>query len=161
VDVGLTFPGGGAVVDSIPPYGSGWHVEVDPDGTIDDAYGYLYYEANVPPVLDTSAGWLLDGADLEGELRALLAEVGFAGAEIDDFVDYWVPELEGAPFYAVYPQDPEPMVGLDITPAPDSVLRFLALVRPVPYPMSLTAPVIEPFERVGFTAVEWGLLRGI
>ncbi|MFH1467072.1 MAG: hypothetical protein ABIO70_22000 [Pseudomonadota bacterium] len=161
VDVGLTFPGGGAVVDSIPAYGSGWHVEVDPDGTIDDTYGYLYYEASVPPVLDTSAGWLLDGADLDGEFRALLAELGFEGAEIDDFVEYWVPELEGAPFYAVYPQDPEPMVGLDIVPAPDSVLRFLALVRPVPYPITITEPLIEPFERDGFTAVEWGVLRGI
>jgi hypothetical protein len=41
------------------------------------------------------------------------------------------------------------------------VLRFLALVRPVPYPITLTEPVIEPFARDGFTAVEWGLLRGI
>jgi len=53
------------------------------------------------------------------------------------------------------------MVGLDIAPAPDRVLRFLALIRPVPYPVGLPQPVIEPFERDGFTAVEWGVLRGI
>jgi hypothetical protein len=161
VDVTLGFPGGGAVIDSEPLYGSGWHVQVEPDGMIDGTWTFLYYEASVPPVIDTSAGWVLDGGALEDELRELLARVGFVGAEIDDFVDWWVPELEGSPWYAVYPQDPEPMVTLDIVPAPDSTLRFLPLIRPLPIQITLGEPSVEPFERSGFTAVEWGVLRGI
>ena len=161
VDVTLGFPGGGAVIDSDPPYGSGWSVQVEPSGLIDGAHTYLYYEASVPPVIDTSTGWLLDGSDLDGELRSLLAVVGFEGAEIEDFVDYWVPLLEGSPWYAVYPQDPEPMVTLDIVPAPDRTLRFLPLIRPLSIPLTLTEPSVTPFVRDGFTAVEWGVLRGI
>lgn len=158
VDVVLGFPAGGAVTVSDPPYGDGWHVQVEPDGTIDGSYGYLFYEASVPQQLDTATGWLLDGGQLEAEWRALLADLGFQGAEIDDFVEYWVPRIEGWPWYAVYPQDPEPMVTLSIDPEPDSVLRFLPLVHPLPSPIELTEPAVEPFTRDGFTAVEWGLL---
>lgn len=162
VRVQLGFPAGGHVIESDPPYRDGWDVRVRPDGIIDGAYGYLFYEANLPQEINTDAGWLLNGGDLEAELRSLLARIGFVGREIDDFVEYWVPVLEGSPWYGVYPQDPESLVTLEISPAPVRVLRTLLLIRPFSYPMSIPAPPDPgPFVRDGFVAVEWGVLRGI
>ena len=160
VQVTLSFPSGGHVTVSEPEYGSGWDVHVEPDGTIDGSYGYLFYEAALPQDYDTSTGWVLDGLDLEDELRSLLAELGHDPTEIDDFVEFWVPELEGYPWYAVYPQDPESLVQLHITPAPDSILRTLWVFHPLNYPIALVEPAPPiPFVRDGFVAAEWGVLR--
>ena len=162
VDVTLGFPQGGHVTESEPPYGDGWHVRVDPAGWINGEHGYLFYETSVPQQADTDAGWLLDGADFEGELRSLLTRYGFLGREIDDFVAFWGPRLGGSPWYAVYPQVAESLVTLDITPAPDRIRRVLFLIRPLDFALSLPAPPAPaPFPRDGFVALEWGVLVGI
>ena len=100
VSVKLSFPQGGAVIASNPLYGQGWNVTVQPDGLIDGAFPYLFYEASLPPAVDTSKGWILDGSQLEGQLRELLERTGFVGREVQDFLDYWVPVLGGSPWYA-------------------------------------------------------------
>ncbi len=160
VTVTLGFPSSGHVIESQPPYGNGWQVHVTTDGIIDGTYEYLFYEAVFSASLNRETGWLLDGDDLKGEFRRLLAQYGFIGREIDDFVDYWVPVLEGSPWYTVYPQEIESMVTLDISPAPDNLLRMLLLIQPFQQPLSITPPPDpQPFERNGFVAVEWGVVH--
>jgi len=159
VDVKLDFPEGGSVTESIPTYGDGWHVTVDPDGLIDGAYPYLFYEASLPPIFQTDQGWLLDGEDLDGALRNLLLDLGFVGREVDDFVDYWFPRLDGWPWYAVYPQDAEALVTLSVSPAPDHLLRASLLFRGLMDPIDIDTPSEPaPFSRDGFTVTEWGVL---
>jgi len=159
VTVEVSFPAGGVITESEPPYGDGWQVRVSPDGIINGHYEYLFYEALLSVPLECESGWLLNGDDLEGELRRLLERLGFVGREIDDFVDYWVPLLEGSPYYAVYPQEAESMITLEIAPAPRSVLRALFFIRPLQRPLSIPAPPMSgPFVREGFTAVEWGVV---
>ena len=161
VAVTLGFPQGGAVTVSDPPYGSGWHVHVTPDGMIDGQHGFLFYEANIPQKLSLDAGWVVDGSDLEGELRGLLGKVGFVGREVDDFVEYWVPRLAGAPWYAVYPQNEDQLISLQVDPKPDTVIRALWLVRPLSEPLTIQEPAIGPVVRKGFVVTEWGVLKGI
>jgi hypothetical protein len=86
-----------------------------------------------------------------------MTELGFQGREIDDFMEYWMPLMEGSPWYAVYPQDPEVVSALNISPAPNRVLRYHFLVRALPQPISIPQPTIVPFKRSGFTVVEWGV----
>ncbi len=33
-----------------------------------------------------------------------MADYGFKGREIDDFIDYWIPRLDDCTFYSIYPQ---------------------------------------------------------
>lgn len=162
VDVSLGFPVGGHVTVSEPPYEDGWRVQVDPQGWIDNEHGYLFYETSVPQRATTDEGWLLDGANLERDLRRLLSRQGFVGREIDDFIDFWVPRLEGAPWFAVYPQDAAALVTLTIDPPPDQIRRVLFLIRPLRAPLSLQPPRdLGPLYREGFVALEWGVLVGI
>lgn len=81
--------------------------------------------------------------------------------EIDDFVDFWVPELEGYPWYAVYPQEPEDFVQFHITPQPDTILRTLWVIQSLNYPSLVMPepllPVVLP--RGAFAVAEWGVLR--
>lgn len=161
VSVRLGFPLGGEVVESEPLYGDGWQVQVAPDGTIDGQWGYLFYEARLPRRVQTERGWVLDGSDLEAELRRLLTRQGFQGREIDDFVEYWVPELAGSSWWAAYPMEPAELVTLHIDPAPAQVRRVWLYLEPLAGPVSLPEPPLPaPLDREGFVAMEWGVVLG-
>lgn len=67
----------GVISTSTPPYNTGWNVHVDPDGTVDSVYDYLFYEASIPFMPSCPTGWLLNGANLEQECRDLLSNIGF------------------------------------------------------------------------------------
>jgi hypothetical protein len=45
---------------------------------------------------------------------------------------------------------------LNITPAPDSVLRVYMAFKPLLSPVPVPPQELEAFERRGFTVVEWG-----
>jgi hypothetical protein len=180
VSVRLELAEGCALTRSDPPYGDGWRVTVSPDGWMDNGIGYvvgevdgeevifdaprygcLFYEADAPDVWQTERGWLVDdGEDLGDFFAENLAAYGFNEREIEDFLGYWEPRLN-AGYYAVFPQlaaDIEPLVGLNVYPEPDSVLRlFYYLVADPLMGGELAPPVIEPFERTGFAVVEWGV----
>lgn len=158
IDVSIDFPNGGSIINSNPPYNDGWHVSVTPEGIIENMYPYLFYETSLTQPLNTTNGWLLDGSRLIVELRSLMARYGFVGREIDDFIDYWLPKFEGTQWLAVYPQDVESLISLDVSPQPDNLLRVLFLFRPQEKPVPITLPAYSPedFIRDGYTVVEWG-----
>lgn len=158
-DVNLSFPSGGEVTESSPPYGNGWTVTVSPEGIIDNEYDYLFYEASLPSNLSTDYGWLLTTDNLENEFRVLLTNLGFKGREIDDFVDYWVPILDNAPYYGIYPQDINSLIELTINPAPVNTLRELFLVRALYNEIDIPAPPDNgTFSRGGYVVIEWGVI---
>jgi len=186
VSVRLSFPKGGAVTVSEPMYLDGWKVEATPAGVLanyeyltrdvpDDpeavmytvepvatgAYTYLFFEADPPDEWQTERGWLVVGEDLGDFFAENLAAYGFNEREIADFLGYWEPRLN-AGYYAVFPQlaaDIEPLVGLDVYPEPDSVLRlYYYMVADPPMGGELAPPEIPHFERTGFAVVEWGVV---
>ncbi len=159
ISVSLAFPSGGGIILSDPPYNTGWNVNVSPEGLIDGHFDYLFYEAKVGMPLQHTYGWLLDGSKLEQELRQLLLIQNFVGREIDDFIDFWLPRINGSAWYAICPQDVELMSTLTISPKPDTILRALYTIRPIDRKVNLiTPPKNINFERLGFTIVEWGVI---
>lgn len=162
VSVALGFPQGGFLTTSIPEYGDGWQVTVTPDGIIDGQYGYLFYEAQQADHYQYAEGWTVATAGLENFFRGNLAAYGFIGREIEDFIAWWIPRLTDGPCYDIYPQtraEIDPFVTLDIEPAPDSLQRLFYATRPTgDCNEHLYAPVIAPFVRDGFTALEWGVV---
>lgn len=160
LDVSLEFPLGGTVTTSIPDYGTGWHVTVTPDGMIDGKYGYLFYESQNPDVFQYKYGWTVKNSGLEGFFRSNLSAYGFAGKEIEDFIEWWIPRLD-AGCYDIYPQtakEIDPVVKLNFSMIPDSLQRLSYAVKEAPACKEhLAEPVIEPFERTGFSILEWGV----
>ncbi len=161
VTVELALRPGYRLLASEPDYGAGWRVEVAPDGLIDGRWGYLFYEASVPPGVDTASGWSVPRAELAGFFDAVLLAYGLNATERADFVDYWVEALPPAPHYHVHAlrdRAVDAKVGLDVQPPPDSSLRLWLAIHPAERPLSLPAPAIEPLQRQGFTLVEWGVI---
>ena len=162
LEVILDFPLGGEVISSLPEYGTGWNVSVEPGGMIDNTYRFLFYESTQPDAWQYSKGWIKNQADLEDFFRNDLLTAGFEGQEIEDFIEYWIPLLQDYPFYAIYPQNREvieQLVELKFSAGPDTVLRLFYVIKGYE-----AAPVLhlaipeEPdaFLREGFFVVEWG-----
>lgn len=160
LDVTIGFPIGGFITTSIPQYGDGWHVTVDPDGTIDGEYTFLFYESQNPDVFQYSKGWTVKNKDLEKFFRYNMALYGFQGQEINDFIDWWIPRFDGS-CYDIFPQTAKeinPVVTLNFSIEPDSLQRLYYTVKEYKKCNEhLEKPVIEPFERKGFSALEWGV----
>jgi len=161
VAVQLELCPGCMVLASEPAYGDGWQVQVEPDGLIDEQWGYLFYEASVPAGVDTSAGWSVPRAELATFFEEVLEAYGLNATERSDFVVYWVDALPAAPHYHVFALRDEAVdakVGLDVQPAPETSLRLWLAIRPAEQALALPAPEIERFERSGFSMVEWGVI---
>jgi len=158
VDVSLEFHNPGHVTASEPPYGEGWHVQVEPSGLIDGEFGYLFYEADYSSEMQITHAWTVRADTLEAAFRNLLAQYGCVGREIDDFVDFWMPYFADYDYYLIYPQDESAMVGLEISPEPDNILRIYFAIRGFDSAIILEEPAPPPsFTREGFFAVEWGV----
>jgi len=188
INVWLAFVGGGRMTASEPEYIEGWDVTVTPEGKITayepvyfldpetgehwpipargepaGEYDYLFYEGELAGPGQLDYGWVVPREEIEPFFRETLAAYGFAGREIDDFVEFWAPRLSDYPLFAVYPQtaaEYEKLVSMSVFPAPDSVLRVIFTIRGLweGAELTLTEPAIAPFERRGFTVVEWGVI---
>ena len=75
-----------------------------------------------------SKGYVVEGKDTADFLREKLLEIG------------------------LYTENAK----LNITPNPDSMLRVFMAYKKLEEPIEIEEPVIEPFERKGFTVIEWG-----
>ena len=160
--VGLSFPMGGSIVESIPEYDKGWCVEVDTKGKINGKYDYLFYESKQPNIFQYEYGWCVGRENLKSFFEKNMANYNFSIAEIKDFIDYWVPLLTEDNYYCIYPQTNEiidRIIQLNFSVKPDKIHRLFYGVIGANTFIKLEDPDIKPFDRNGFYIVEWGVFR--
>ena len=156
VDVKV-FPNG-KMLSSYPLYRQGWSVIVEPDGSIENTPGYLFYDAEVKLVVPKK-GWSVSHDHLFSFLSKTLKAYGLNKTEIRDFLVFWLATLPEASHYAIYPMlngDIDPVCPLHITPKPKNILRLWLVFKPLSSPIELQAPKIESLNRNGYTVIEWG-----
>ncbi len=153
----------GKLTSTYPAYGrDGWQeVMAYPDGTLiheDREYYCLYWEASVDMEPDMTRGACVKGEDTAAYLEYALSALGLTAREANEFIIYWLPKLEQSPYNLITFQTEAytSVVGLEITPAPDSLLRVCMVAKPLDAPVEIEEQAFEPFEREGFVAVEWG-----
>ncbi|HIY37766.1 MAG TPA: hypothetical protein H9835_01285 [Candidatus Agathobaculum merdigallinarum] len=152
----------GELTTTWPAYEDGWNVTACPDGTIFDQkgneYSYLFWEGVSDTEYDFSKGFCVAGEDTAEFLRETLAEIGLTPEEYNEFIVYWLPRMQENPYNLIafqserYTQAAE----LTITPKPDSVLRVFMAWKPLAQPQEIAPQTFTPFQRKGFTVVEWG-----
>ena len=90
-----------------------------------------------------------------------MLRMGFNQKETGDFIDYWIDNLPPSPCYHIYPQNTEranDRIAVDIEPEPDTLERMWFFIETVDRCEALLEPAeIVPFEREGFTVVEYGV----
>lgn len=146
------------------PEGDGeWNVTASPDGKLTDkatgkTYDYIFWESTDNTGYDWSEGYVVKGSEAEVFLRGILQEMGLNEKEYTEFIDYWLPRLEKNEYNLISFQTDRytESARLDVSPQPDSVLRVFMAFKRIDGPVFVARPDIEPFERNGFTVVEWG-----
>ena len=78
--------------------------------------------------------------------------------EYNEFIVYWLPKMQDNPYNLISFQSEAytDAAKLDIDPTPDSVLRVFMAWKPLHRAQTIEPQTFAPFERNGFTVVEWG-----
>ena len=146
-----------------PSYGNGWSdFTAYPDGTLvfpdGKEYYALYWESVGGAEWDFSKGFCVAGEDTAAFLETALAALGLTPREANEFIVYWLPRMQENPYNVISFQTEAytEYAALEITPAPDSLLRVFMAYYPSDTRVEIAPQSFDGFERVGFTAVEWG-----
>lgn len=152
----------GKFIFTYPEYKNGWKVTAKPDGTIisdGKEYSYLFWEGEMPDFEpDFKEGFVVKGSDSAEFLREKLSQMGLTPKEYNEFIVYWAPKMQENEYNKIYfaKEEYEQAAKLKIIPEPDSVLRVFMVYEPATVDTVLPKQEIKPFERKGFTVVEWG-----
>jgi hypothetical protein len=150
-----------------PKYKDYWQVRAEPDGNLTDMatgrhYYALYWEGkNTVSVAHPSEGFVVKGEDTIAFLEEKLAQLGLNEREAEEFIVYWLPQLEDSPYNYIRFQtmaEQNKNMPLLITPKPQTVIRVMMEYDNLEEPLEIE-PQILPTEaptRTGFTVVEWG-----
>ena len=147
-----------------PKYNNGWAVTAYPDGKlVNKADGtrhrYLFWDAvNCRTRYDFSKGFCVAGSDTESFLKEKLTYMGLSEEEMNEFIVYWLPLMEHNKYNLIAFQSDvyTNSAKLNITPAPDSLLRVFMAYVPLENEIDIEPQRLSTFERKGFTVVEWG-----
>ena len=148
----------GELTCTYPAYNDGWTVTASPDGTLTQTYSYLYWEGKDNVEYDFSQGACVAGEDTAAFLEDALSQLGLTRREANEFIVYWLPQMEENPYNLIAFQSDAytEAARLAITPTPDTVLRVFMAWKPLEEPVELPPQELAGPERSGFTVVEWG-----
>lgn len=161
MDFSVTLDYDGELTTTYPQYRDGWHGLAKPDGTLivdGHEYSYLFWEGIDANHYDLSKGFVVKGEDSAEFLQTTLSKMGLLPKEYNEFIVYWAPLLAENKYNLITFQQESytDHARLTIEPKPDSMLRVFMVSQPLSEPIEVEAMEIEPFERHGFTVVEWG-----
>ncbi len=147
-----------------PEYGyDGWSGFIaEPDGTLvfpdGREYYALYWEGLQRAEWDFSRGFCVKGEDTAEFLEWALARQGLTPRETNEFIVYWLPLMQENEYNVISFQGECYTDGarLEITPAPDTVIRVFMAYYPSEFEVEIEAQELSSPERRGFTVVEWG-----
>lgn len=161
-DVQVTLNLNGSLTCTYPRYDGGWRVSAQPDGTLTDTagqtYTYLYWEGVVDADFDFSSGFCVPGDGAAAFLESALAQLGLTRREANEFIVYWLPQMEQNPYNLISFQTDvyTDAAALTIEPAPDTLLRVFMAWKPLAAPIDIEPQALSHPDRSGFVAVEWG-----
>ena len=160
VSVDLTLDG--KLTCTYPAYNNGWNVTAAPDGTLTDTngqtYNYLYWEGETYAKYDMSKGFCVKGKDTAAFLEGALEQLGLTRREANEFIVYWLPQMEQNPYNIISFQTDAytNAAELKVSPEPDTLIRVFMSWKKADSYISLPEQGFSAVQRSGFTVVEWG-----
>lgn len=139
-----------------------WKMTARPDGILKDktgqTYNYLYWEGQNNDRYDFSAGFCIKGSDTAEFLENALKKLGLTRREANEFIVYWLPQMESNPYNVISFQTRAytDNARLKITPKPDIMIRVFMAWCPYNKKINIPKQSLKAPERKGFTVVEWG-----
>lgn len=150
---------------SYPRYVDGWEVLAHPDGTLTDLNSgkelySLYWEGKDDNYEMADEGFVVEGNRAAEFLEEKLAILGLNARESEEFIIYWLPQLQNNKYNYIRFASMDEINGympLDVDPQPDTIIRVLMLYKPLEKPIDVNEQQLNPTpSRDGFTLIEWG-----
>jgi len=147
-----------------PKYEGEWNVIAKPNGDLIDIktgrnlYS-LYWEGINTVESNMSEGFIVEGTDIIEFLEEKLEILGLSEREANEFIIYWLPNLESNKYNFIRFQTSEEIennMSLDITPKPDSIIRIVMEFKGLDNKIEVSEQTLETPTRNGFVVVEWG-----
>jgi hypothetical protein len=163
VNVRVNFKG--ELTHTYPKYNAaqGWTVTAKPDGELRDEntgkiYYNLFWEGESAYNYDLSTGFVVKGEDVADFLDASLEKLGLNRREANEFITFWLPEMEQNKYNLVHFSTAEyvAQAPLEVTPKADTEIRIFMVYQPLDAPIDITPQTLQTPTRKGFTLVEWG-----
>ncbi len=163
-NVSVKLPNFIQVTVSDPAYPqAGWNVIANPDGSLiypadGKTYGSLFWEGIGAGYARPEQGWVIKDGEQENFLAEILPKYGLNTREAQEFMDFWLSEMQGAKYYRIsFLTDLwDSAAPLYVTPAPDTNIRIFMDWQKIDAPRQISPPDVVTPERKGFTLVEWG-----
>ena len=151
---------------SYPTYIDGWRVNAQPNGNLTDldtgrGLYSLYYEAeNTTTHGMHDTGFVVKGSDTASFLEAKLAELGLNDREAEEFIIYWLPQMQNNTYNYIHfatGEEASRNMPLDVSPAPKTTIHINMEWKALTAPIKVkTQSLPATPTREGFTLVEWG-----
>lgn len=162
VDVKLNFDG--RLTHTYPLYHNGWQVYAKTDGTLYDKskqeYYALYWEGQANQEFKFDEGFVVEGKNTISFLEESLAILGLNRKEANEFIIYWLPQMENNPYNLIHFSSTQyqDMAELTITPKPETLIRVMMVFQPLDSKIDFPEQDLTQLsvQRKGFTVVEWG-----
>ena len=163
MDVEVKLNLAGNLTHTYPKYNKGWKVKAKPDGTLLDENGKeyyaLYWEGKNKNEFTLNEGFVVSGEETITFLEEKLAYLGLNRREANEFIVYWLPQMENNKYNLVHfsTVEYEQEAQLNITPKPDNLIRIMMVFKPLNSKINIKPQaLIKAPVRSGFTVVEWG-----
>ena len=164
-DVSVKLSKNEKITHSYPHYSDGWNVTASPNGNLIDKstrknlYSLYYESENSITFKIKKDGFVVKGTDAAKFLEEKLAILGLNAREAEEFIIYWLPQLESNKYnyirFATTEEISENMP-LEINPKPDTIIRILMTFKALDGPIKTQEQVLSTPHRSGFVVVEWG-----
>ncbi|MBO5441096.1 MAG: hypothetical protein J6A09_00835 [Alphaproteobacteria bacterium] len=148
-----------------PKYVDEWKVRAEPNGDLTDMvtgrkYYALYWEGKDADLPRYDDGFVVAKDEVVPFLEEKLAVLGLNEREANEFIIYWLPKLESAPYtfiHFVSQDEQDKNMPLTVQPEPDMIIRVLMTFKSLDKPIEVKEQILpEAPERNGFTVIEWG-----
>ena len=164
MDVSVKLGNPSYLTSTYPKYKDSWEVIAYNDGKLinkdnnRELYG-LYWEGNNHIATMREDGFVVKGEDTISFLEEKLSILGLTEREADEFIIFWLPQLEKNNYNYIRFETKEEIdnyMPLDINPKPDTVIRVLMDYKPLDNKINIKEQELSTPTRNGFTVVEWG-----
>ena len=148
-----------------PKYTSGWDVIASPNGDLTDLktgnklYSLYYESKNKNSYKMERDGFCVKREDIASFLEEKLEILGLNYKEKEEFIVYWLPQLEKYDYVYIRFANEEEIsknMGLEIEPKPDTLIRIMMTWKGLETPVDVEEQKLERANRTGYTIVEWG-----
>ena len=150
---------------SYPKYEDVWEVHASLNGDLIDLdtgnklYSLYYESKNREAYKVEKDGFCIEKRDIIPFLEEKLEILGLNYKEKEEFIVYWLPQLEKYDYIYIRFDDLEEInnnMGLDINPKPETLIRIMMTWKGLNKPIKVEEQELKKQERRGYTVVEWG-----